>query len=96
MHKEIYSGPEGSVSLMIVQELLWICARYTLDLTKKENLYATVEVAEAVFEALRNKGVKYVYCTADSHKAFKFNEMLGFRSVNALIHDKYEIMEKEL
>ena len=94
--KVAYEGPEGKVTIAIIYGLVWIFARYDLDLRSRDNLLATVEVANAVFETLRSKGIKYVYCTADSVSAFKFNELLGFKSVNAVIHDKHEVMEKEL
>lgn len=94
--KKVYEGPEGSVHLYVVQGVLWIAATYSLDLTKRDNLLSTVAVAQAVFDKLKNEGVRYVYCMADSKEALKFNEMLGFTSVNAIVHDKYEVMEKEL
>lgn len=94
--KKVYDGPEGVVHLFLQQGVLWISATYTLDMTKTGNLIKTVEIAEAVFTKLKEEGVKYLYCMAGSKEAFKFNEMLGFKSVNAVIHDKYEIMEKEL
>lgn len=94
--KIIYSGPEGEIGLAVVHELLWITARYDLDLRKKENLLRVVALAEEAFEALRQKGVKYLYCMAETYEAIKFNQVLGFKQVNATLHDKYEVMEKEL
>jgi hypothetical protein len=95
-HRKIYEGPEGVVHIYLCDGVLWLSATYELDLKKRDNLYQTIAVVEAVFEALRQKGVKYVYCFAGSPESFKFNEMLGFRAVNAVVHDKYEVMEKEL
>lgn len=96
VHKNVYDGPEGTVDLVIIHDLVWIAANYKLDLKQRDNLVATVNVASSLFEALKSKGVKYVYCTAESPTAFKFNELLGFKSVNAVMHDKHEVMEKEL
>ena len=94
--KTAYEGREGKVTIGVLHDLVWIFARYDLDLRSRDNLLDTVEVANTVFDVLKDKGVKYVYCTAESPAAFKFNKLLGFKSVNAVIHDKHEIMEKEL
>ena len=94
--KVAYEGPEGKVTVGILDGLFWIFARYDLDLRSRDNLLATIEVAYTVFDVLKDKGVKYVYCTADSPAAFKFNQLLGFKPVNAVVQDKHEVMEKEL
>lgn len=82
--------------MTIVNGTIWIAAEYKQDLRIKSNLLQAVAVAEELFEAFREKGVKYIYCTADSPESFKFNELLGFHTANYIIHDKYEVMEKEL
>ena len=91
-----YEGPEGKVTVGIIDDLFWIFARYDLDLRSRDNLLATIGVAYTVFDVLKDKGVKYVYCTADSPSAFKFNQLLGFKPINAVVQDKHEVMEKEL
>lgn len=94
--KVAYEGREGKVTVGILHDLVWIFARYDLDLRSRDNLLDTIEVAHNIFDALKDKGVKYVYCMADSTSSFRFNELLGFKSVNAVIHGKHEVMEKEL
>ena len=96
LHKLVYEGREGKMFVTVINDLIWISARYDLDLRSRDNLLDTVEVANTIFDVLRDKGVKYVYCMADSPSAVKFNKLLGFKPVNAVIHDKYEVMEKEL
>lgn len=92
----VYEGPEGKITASIMYGLVWVFARFDLDLHSRSNILRTAEVTEAFFSALRDKGVRYVYCIAEGKSAVKFNEMLGWTSTNTVIHDKYEVMEKEL
>ena len=94
--KVAYEGREGKVTVGVLHDLVWVFARYDLDLRSRDNLLDTVEIAHTIFDVLKTKCVMYVYCMADSPSAFRFNELLGFKSVNAVIHDKHEVMEKEL
>lgn len=95
-HKRVYEGPEGIVDLMFVNGNVWVSAQFFGNLHKKEQFYAAVDVANNLFEVLKEKGIKYIYCLAGSQEAFKFNEMLGWRTINLVVGDRYEIMEKEL
>lgn len=82
--------------MAVIDGLVWLAADYQQDLRVKSNLIAALAIAEELFEVFREKGVKYLYCTAESQSAFNFNEMLGFKTTNTVFGDKYEVMEKEL
>ena len=92
----VYEGPEGLITASVMSGLVWVFARFDLDLRSRSNILRTAEVTNAFFAALKEKGVLYAYCIAESKSAVKFNEMLGWVSTNTVIHDKYEVMEKEL
>jgi len=72
-------------------------AEYYLDLTKSRNMRKTLGVVGLVFEALKQSGLKEVYCSAHSQKAYDFNCMLGFRRTDegSYTH-QFEIMKKVL
>lgn len=91
----VYSGTEADVWLAFDQ-VWWLVAEYKLDLSKASNVRDTLYLASQIFESLKAKGIKYLYCTADSETAFRFNEHLGFETVNVVFKDRYEVMEKEL
>lgn len=76
--------------------LVWVFVRFTLDLRSRDNFLRVAEISNDFYTALREKGVRYVYCFAETKSAVKFNEMMGWVSTNTVIHDKYEVMEKEL
>jgi len=92
----VYEGPEGLITASVMSGLVWVFARFDLDLRSRSNILRTAEVTNAFFAALKEKGVLYVYCIAENKSAVKFNEMLGWVSTNTVIHDRYEVMEKEL
>lgn len=92
----VYEGPEGLITVSVMSGLVWVFARFDLDLRSRSNILRTAEVTNSFFAALKEKGVLYVYCIAENKSAVKFNEMLGWKSTNTVIHDKYEVMEKEL
>jgi hypothetical protein len=92
----VYEGPEGQLTVTVMYGLVWVFVRFNLDLRSRDNLLRVAEISNNFYAALREKGVHHVYCFAETKSAVKFNEMLGWKSTNTVIHDKYEVMEKEL
>lgn len=98
--KQIFYDPEiGYADIVIYEDFpdrIFLNAGYYLDLSKSDNFKKTIEVANDIFAALKEKGIKVLYCTANCQKAFNFNERLGFETNFEVIANKYEIMKKDL
>jgi len=94
--KRVYSGPEGNIDLFVHEGALWVAGEFDKDLTKTGNVVATADLTFALFETLREHGVKHLYCCAGNQSSFNFNRMLGFETTHRILVDKYEVMVKDL
>lgn len=92
----MYDGPEVKVSLYTFNSVLWITAEYRKDLHSTHNYLKVIGIALELFQALKDKGVERVYCTAETPAEIKFNETLGFELEGTLVNGRHEIMVKEL
>lgn len=54
------------------------------------------ELMVEIDEALKAKGLKEYWTLVDSVEAFKYCEMMGFKTTKEVINNKYEYMKKDL